>query len=165
MPAHATEYLTVEQAQKVLFPGATDFTKKSVDLSEADLQKIKDQAGVKQRNKNPDIWSVQSKGKKLGYFFIDDVVGKHEFITYAVAVNTVGEVQGIEILNYRETHGGEIRQDSWKKNFKGKKVTDPFKLDQDVPNITGATLSCRNVLDGVKRILTLYQILENEKAI
>ncbi|MFM6928116.1 MAG: FMN-binding protein, partial [Bdellovibrio sp.] len=42
---------------------------------------------------------------------------------------------------------------------------DPLKLDKDVPNITGATLSCRNVLDGVKRILIIQQVLNGEKLI
>lgn len=68
-------------------------------------------------------------------------------------------------MSYRETHGGEIRTDNWRKQFKGKKISDPFKLDEDVMNITGATLSCRNVLDGTKRILILNKILFYDKNI
>ena len=159
MMAYAADYLNESQAQKVLFPEADEFQKKSVTLSEDQLDKIKELSGVRQRNKSPLVWTAKKKGKVLGLFVIDDVVGKHEFITYAVAVSPEGVVLGVEIMSYRETHGGEVREASWRKNLKGKKISDPFKLDVDVPNITGATLSCRNVMDGVKRILSLQKVL------
>ena len=163
MPAYAVDYLSVDQAQKVLFPKATQFQKQDVKLNDSQTSKIKELAGVKQRNESPGVWNVKAGDKTIGQFFVDEVIGKHEFITYGVAVSTEGEVVGIEIMSYRETHGGQIREEGWRKNFKGKKISDPFKLDKDVPNITGATLSCRNVLDGVKRILVLRQVLIDEK--
>ena len=163
MPAYAADYLNEAQAQKVLFPSATEFSKKSITLTEAQISKIKDLAGVRQRTNQPLIWQVSQKQKPLGFFFVDEVIGKHEYITYATAVSSDGHVIGVEIMSYRETHGGEIKQESWRNNFKGKTLKDQFKLDKDVPNITGATLSCRNVLDGVKRILVLQQVLNNDK--
>ncbi len=161
MMAYAADYLNESQAQKILFPEADEFIKKPITLSEAQLDEIKDLSGVKQRNKSPLIWAAKKKGKILGLFFIDEVVGKHEFITYAVAISSEGLIQGVEIMSYRETHGGEVREASWRKNLKGKKLSDPFKLDVDVPNITGATLSCRNVMDGVKRLLAIQKVLGN----
>ena len=157
----AVDYLNESQAKKVLFPEADTFIKKDVTLSDEQLDKIKDLAGVRQRNKTPVIWIAKKKDKVLGWFLIDDVIGKHEFITYAVAINPEGIVEGVEIMSYRETHGGEVREASWRKNLKGKKWSDPFKLDVDVPNVTGATLSCRNVMDGVKRLLVLQKVLGN----
>lgn len=159
---YAVDYLNDSLAQKVLFPEADAFKRKLVALSDEQLSQIKKLAGVSQRNSKPEIWEAQRKGKFVGYFFKDEVVGKHEYITYAVAISPEGNVLGVEIMSYRETHGGEIRQKSWLSQFKGKKISDPFKLDVDVPNITGATLSCRNVLDGVKRILAVQVHLKNE---
>jgi Na+-translocating ferredoxin:NAD+ oxidoreductase RnfG subunit len=69
-----------------------------------------------------------------------------------------GHVRGIEVLVYRETYGYQIREADWRKHFVGKTAADPFKLDEDIPNITGATLSCRNVMNGVKRLLALQQV-------
>ncbi len=161
--AYAVDYFSDAQAQKVLFPEADEFKKKAVALSDEQRSQIKKISGVAQRNANPDIWEAKKKGISIGLFFKDEVVGKHEYITYAVAVSPSGNVLGVEIMSYRETHGGEIKQKSWLKNFVGKKISDPFKLDNDVPNITGATLSSRNVLDGVKRLLAV-QIQLNEKA-
>ena len=133
MPAaHATTYLTVEQAQQVLFPGAS-FT--PVDIKR------------KER-----VWRASA-----GWFVVDEVLGKHELITYAVGLDSQGRVRGVEILDYRESHGGEIRDPQWRLQFAGKTARDPLQLDRDVRNISGATLSCRHVTDGVKRILALYE--------
>ena len=133
MPAaHATTYLTVEQVQQVLFPG-TSFT--PVDL--------------KRKEK---VWRASA-----GWFVVDQVLGKHELITYAVGLDTQGRVRGVEILDYRETHGGEIRDPQWRLQFAGKTARDPLQLERDIRNISGATLSCRHVTDGVKRILAMYE--------
>ncbi len=89
---------------------------------------------------------------------IDDVIGKHEFITYAIGVSPRGKVLGLQILSYRETHGGEIRRQSWRSQFVGKSGEDRLRLGKDVDNISGATLSCRNVTDGVKRLLVIWDM-------
>jgi hypothetical protein len=131
--AHATVYLTVEQAQQSLFRGAS-FT--PVDL-----------AGREH------AWRV-SLG---GWFIVDQVLGKHELITYALGIDAQGRARGIEILEYRETHGGEVRDAAWRAQFAGKSAADPLQLDRDIRNISGATLSCRHITDGVKRLLKLYE--------
>jgi Na+-translocating ferredoxin:NAD+ oxidoreductase subunit G len=68
-------------------------------------------------------------------------------------------VRGIEILVYRETHGYQVRNPEWRHHFEGKTLADPFKLEQDIPKIAGATLSCKNVMNGVKRLLALQQVM------
>ncbi len=165
MPTYAADYLTEVQAQKVLFSEADEFIQNSVTLTNEQISKIQSLAGVRQRIQQPRIWKALKKGRSLGTFVIDEVIGKHEYITYAVAISPEETVLGIEIMSYRETHGGEVREANWRKNFKGKKLSDPFKLDVDVPNITGATLSSRNILDGVKRVLVLLQVVENGKTL
>ena len=40
-----------------------------------------------------------------------------------------------------------------------KRQGDALKLGGDIRNITGATLSCRNVTNGVKRLLALHALL------
>ncbi len=155
----AADYLTVTEAQKVLFPAADHFDKKSVELTDEQLDQIKEQSGVRQRAVKPEIWLAYVKKEVVGWMMVDSVIGKHEFITYAAALSPDGKVLGVEILSYRESHGGEVRRPGWRARFKGKTLSDPFKLDEDVPNISGATLSCRNVLDGVKRLLVLQKVL------
>jgi H+/Na+-translocating ferredoxin:NAD+ oxidoreductase subunit G len=158
-PVYAADYLTVEQAQKVIFPDAQSFIEKPAGLSSNQKKQIKKLAGVQQRWDTQKMWLVQKDGTDIGWFIVDDVIGKHEFITYAAGLSMDGKVIGIDVMSYRETHGGAIREKLWRNHFIGKTLKDPFKLDEDVPNISGGTLSCRNVLDGVKRLLVMQQVL------
>ena len=131
--AHASVYLSIEQAQQAIFPGGTFLS--------SDLTRV------------ARVWRVPG----AGWFIVDQVVGKHELITYAVGLNADGTVRAIEILEYRESYGHEVRSQAWRKQFAGKSVADPVQLDQDIRNISGATLSCRHVTAGVKRLLALHE--------
>ena len=157
-PAYAVDYLTVTQAQAVLFPDATAFADQAVTLTPAQRKQIKALSGVAQRAERQAVWKVAKNDAFLGWFVVDEVVGKHEFITYALAISPEGSVLGVEIMSYRETHGGEVRDAKWRARFVGKTIHDPLRLDQDIPNISGATLSSRNVANGVKRLLALQQV-------
>jgi hypothetical protein len=99
-------------------------------------------------------------GPRKEALFIDQVLGKHDFITYAVGIDAGGKVKGVEIMDYRETYGGQIRDKAWRQTFVGKTSKDPLKLDKDIPSISGATLSSKHVTDGVRRILQTYETLK-----
>jgi Na+-translocating ferredoxin:NAD+ oxidoreductase RnfG subunit len=155
---YAAEYLTLPASQKALFPEADNFVDAKVQLTDAQRDEIKRLSGVRQRDAQQAVWRAERQGQLLGWFIVDEVVGKHEFITYATAISPQGKVLGIEVLIYRETYGYQIRDVTWRDQFKGKGLQDAFKLDADVTNITGATLSCRNVMNGVKRLLALQHV-------
>jgi len=89
----------------------------------------------------------------LGRVVVDSVIGKFEQIDYAVALDAAGKVLAVEILTYREGHGGEVRMASWRNQFVGKSASDPIHVGSDIANISGATLSCTHVTDGVHRIV------------
>ncbi len=127
-PAYAVQYLSVSEAQKLAFPSAS--------LSELQPGRV---------------W----KASTGGIFVLDHVVGKHLFIDYAVSIEG-GRVRRVDILQYRESYGGEIRSPSWLAQFVGKTSASPLKVGSDIRNISGATLSSAHVTEGVKRILAAY---------
>jgi len=133
-PAYAVQYLSIEEARKEAFPSATNFSEV--------------QAGR--------VWKAEAGGKVLGFFVFDRVVGKHLFIDYAVAITPGGAVHKVEILEYRESYGGDIRSPSWLAQFVGKTSGSALKINGDIRNISGATLSSTHVTEGVKRILAAY---------
>ena len=51
-----------------------------------------------------------------------------------------GRVHRVDILQYRESYGGEIRSPSWLAQFVGKSSASPLKVGSDIRNISGATL-------------------------
>ena len=158
-PVYAADYLTVEQAQKAIFADSQSFEAHPAKLTTDQQDKIKSLSGLRQRWDTQQIWRAVKNGKTLGWFVVDEVIGKHEFITYAVGLSPDGHVLGVEIMTYRETYGGGVRNAIWRQHLVGKTLADPFKLDEDVPNISGGTLSSRNVMDGVKRVLAIQKVL------
>ena len=157
LPAHAVQYFTLEQAQHALFPEASGFKEAKVLLTADQREAIEKASKVRVRGVELNAWRVEAGGKVTGWFLVDEVYGKHEFITYAVALDATGAVRGIEIMDYRETHGGEVRNANWRAQFTGKRADAPLVLDQDIKNISGATLSCKHIADGVRRLLASYE--------
>jgi Na+-translocating ferredoxin:NAD+ oxidoreductase RnfG subunit len=102
------------------------------------------------------LWEVSENGRPAGYFIVDEVYGKHELITYALALDSAGKIKQIEILEYRENYGSQIRFPQWRAQFTGKTIADPVELESDIQNISGATLSSRHVTEGIKRLLATY---------
>lgn len=152
--AHATVYLSVEQAQQALFP-REKMTPRFHQLQPNEIAAIKKASGTAPTSKQVHAW----KAEDGGWFLLDRVIGKHEFITYAVSLTADGAVKGVEILEYRETYGGEIRNAAWRHQFVGKRFGAQLKLGGDIKNISGATLSSRHITEGVRRLLATYQLL------
>jgi Na+-transporting NADH:ubiquinone oxidoreductase subunit NqrC len=75
-----------------------------------------------------------------------------------VALTAEGTVRQVEILEYREAYGGEVRNPAWGAQFIGKRHGDGLRLGQGIQNISGATLSCEHVTDGIRRLLATYAI-------
>jgi len=132
-PVHAAQYMSVEEAQKHAFPNAS-FTEV--------------QAGR--------VWKAQGGGGAVGYFYYDHVVGKHLLIDYTVAVGADGRVRRVDILNYRESYGGEVHDPSWLAQFVGKSSQNDVRVNGDIRNISGATLSSTHLAEGVKKVLMYH---------
>ena len=149
--AYARTYLSIQDAQKLMFPNSK-LTRVPVTFTDAQLEVIRDRSGVREPEKGDQIWHAANGG----WFMIQQVVGKHEMITYAIGINPDGSVKHIEILEYVESYGYEVAEQNWLKQFYGKTVASGFKLGKDVDSISGATLSCKHLVDGVKRDLVAY---------
>ncbi len=156
--AHATVYMSAEQASQAMFPAAK-FVDRSVTLTDSQRKTIARASRTGQVPKTQHVWEARTGNGRAGWFLVDRVLGKHEFITYAVALTPDGTVKRIEILEYRETYGGEVRNSKWRQQFVGKKFGSQLKLGGDIQNISGATLSSRHITDGVRRLLATYQLL------
>ncbi len=156
--AYAAQYFTVEQVQKALFAEATEFKPSDIQLSDAQMAAIKKASESSVRSPTLKVWEALKGDSKLGFVVIDEVYGKHEFITYAVALTPAGTVQGIEVMTYNESYGGEIRDAAWRAQFNGKKAGDTLKVNGDIKNIGGATLSCVHITEGVRRVLASFDL-------
>src|SRR5262249_44528797 len=87
-PAHATSYLSMPEAQRLMFPGQAlreDF----VALSDDQRRAIAARAGVELGASVLHAWRAADGG----WFLVDEVIGKHERIGFALGLNADGSVR------------------------------------------------------------------------
>jgi FMN-binding domain len=164
-PAYATTYFTGEAVKQSLFPSATRFVDRTIKLSKEQMKAVAKAADTRVTSAVVtalDAYSgAGSNTGKIGTLFIDKVYGKHEFITYALALDAGGLVTDVEIMDYRESYGDQIRQPKWRAQFTGKQSGQPLRIDKEIKNISGATLSCVHITQGVRRLLATYALALN----
>lgn len=160
-PVHvvvAADYLSVAQAQHELFAQADRFQEIVLSLSPGQKERVTQLAGAQPPHRSLRAWQAFRGDELLGHVFVDEVLGRQEMITYAVAIDRSGRMTPIEVLSYRESHGGEIRGQAWRKQFEGRQNLQQLRFGTDIKNIAGATLSCEHVTQGARWVMSLWQV-------
>lgn len=163
--SHADVPMTDDAALKLAFPEAESFEKKLVALTADERATIAKKLDGQDAPRIFKYWIAKAHGSVIGHAVIDDARGKEQPITYLVAVDARLVIRSVEILAYRESRGGEIRQADWRAQFKAKSAASPLRIGTDIRNIAGATISCRSLTDGVrKQIACLSTLLKPDAA-
>lgn len=153
----AADYLSVDMAQKTVYPEADAFQEVVVSQTPDQLRALLSRAGPQPPHGVIRIWRATRNNALIGHFFVDEVIGRQNLITYAVGIDTDGTLRNLEIMAYRESHGSEIRNPAWRAQFDHRSELDQLRFRTDIKNISGATLSSEHVTEGVRWLLTLWQ--------
>ncbi len=153
----AADYLSVDAAQKAVFPEADAFQEVLLPQTPGQVQSLSIRAGPQPPHGTTRVWSATRDGVLLGHVFVDEVIGRQSLITYAVGIDGRGALRNLEILSYRESHGGEIRNAAWRAQFTHRDALEQLRFGADIKNISGATLSSEHVTQGVRWLLALWQ--------
>lgn len=160
-PVHvaiAADYMSVDAAQRGLFAQAERFDEVVLALNPEQKQAVTQLAGPQPPHRSLRAWRAMRGSDVLGYVFVDEVLGRQDMITYAVGIDAGGKTSAIEVLAYRESHGGEIRGTAWRHQFDGRQGLEHMRFGTDIKNIAGATLSCEHVTQGVRWVTALWQV-------
>ena len=155
----AATLATLDEAARRGFPEATAFKEQLVQASVEDMRAIAALGGAVPHSATWRMLLAMKGEQMLGAVVADAVIGKFELIDYAVAIDADGHIRQVEILNYRESHGYEIKLPAWRKQFSGKGAEASIRVGDDIANISGATMSCTHVTDGVRHVVTLFNRL------
>lgn len=143
---NAEVFLTLEEAKQALWQD-TPMKEVAIKLTPQEMKSIHSASKIR-------VWSNTFKAWKTetgGWFLVDQVVGKHEMIDMAVALTNEGKIKGLRVMRYVESYGDEVKHPKWLAQFIGRDNSEHLKLDRHIDNISGATLSCRHITDGVNR--------------
>lgn len=151
--AHAEDvYLSVpdylaEQYQTVPSPAM-------LWLDETQRQQAKtlsgEDPGFRQR-----YWQADNKSS-----WVINVIGKDHPITLGISVKD-GRIAALRVLIYRESRGWEVRHPFFTRQF-DQAALNKGKLDRDIDNITGATLSVNALQRAARLALWLDSQLPQE---
>jgi Na+-translocating ferredoxin:NAD+ oxidoreductase RnfG subunit len=157
--AHATQYFTPGAVLTSLFKGATKISYKRVSLTDAEADEIAKKLGTASVKKDWSIYFGETDGKRNdGFAILDKELGMHEPIDFAVRFTGAGTVNGVEVMEYREAYGDEVRAERFRSQFIGKSANDPITVGKDIQIITGASISSRSMAVGIKRGVLVLEI-------
>ncbi len=156
LPAEAAgTFFTTPQVLKEFFPKSQRVTYRKVKLGPAELAAVQGRLGYKPAKPEYVVFVATTGEHVDGYAVIDEELGQHEQITFAVKLSPEGVVERQEVMVYREKYGEEITDARFRRQFQGKTAKDPVRAGVDIDVVTGATISSRSMTIGVRRALVL----------
>ena len=151
----AEVFMGEEEALKILLPKSERIRKDVIKLSQDKKTLIEERIGWKFPEDSFEVYIGETGTKVDGYALVQNTIGKHKPMTYMVGIDSRGQVSDVELLVFRESRGSEIRQKRFNSQYEGKTVLDPVRINKDIINISGATMSVRSMSAGIKRVLVL----------
>ena len=152
---HAEVFMTEDEAVKIMFPKSERIRKTVIRLSQEKKDAIEQRIGWKFPEESFDVHIGETGDKIDGYAMVHNTIGKHKHMTYMVGVDTKGACTDVELLVFRESRGSDVGKKRFNAQYEGKTVSDPIRINKDIINISGATMSVRSISAGVKRVLVL----------
>ena len=108
------------------------------------------------------FYSISESGKIIGYFIVKSEFSKHKKFDFFIIYNNFAEILKVEILNYRESHGFEICNKRWLKQFIGNNSDSEFEFNSKVDAISGATISVNSLKNSVFKQTQILKRIINE---
>jgi hypothetical protein len=155
----AEVFLTEEEAVKLMFPKSERIKKELLKVPAERKSAIEERIGWKFPEDSFDVYIGETGSQIDGYALIQNTIGKHKPMTYMVGVDRTGHVVNVELLVFREARGSEVRTKRFNVQYEGKTALDPVRINKDIINISGATMSVRSMTAGIKRVLVLVDEL------
>ena len=148
-------YLTEEQALREVFLHCDEILFNVVPLTKEEKSQLQNRLRRKVYEDFFVVYMGIKSGEVTGYAIITEEIGKFHPYTFIVSADLEGKIDKIAILVYRESRGSEIAKKRFLYQFKGKSLKNKIRINRDIINISGATMSVVTMCKGVKKILAV----------
>lgn len=158
----ATVYWELPALLTSFFPSADRISYAKVSLSASERAQLQRNLG---RSARPDwtIFVATKAGQVVGYAVVDEVRGMHEPITYATRFTPSGAISRMEVMQYREAYGGEVREQRFLRQFHGMSAGSSMLPGRDITAISGATISSHAVTRGAEETAALLGLMLRQR--
>lgn len=153
---HAGMLISPQDAISQVYGPDVTLKKKSLLLNKTQAAQVSKVAKAKLTTKLFRTFIIDRDGKRVGHAVLlnETVRTKNAAVLYLIG--TEGDIKAIEIVAFNEPPE-YIPASHWIEQFKDKSIKDELRVDRDIPTITGATMSARNIADGARVALALYE--------
>jgi thiamine biosynthesis lipoprotein len=155
LPAAAEVYLNESQALAVVFGENATVHRDEKTLDAATRTRLEHSIDLEFPETSYTFFINDRGGRPGGYAVVLNEIGKSEPITFMVGMTPDGKVAEVAIMVFRENRGWEVKEKRFLNQFRGKTAKSSIRVNEDILNYTGATLSSKAVARGVKRALLL----------
>lgn len=147
---------TLDECLEILLPDAQDIKEEVKVLTAEQKKAIQDKAKVEF---DPELekdfhFYVSSQGIAA----LETVRGKWGPVRFIASFDNQGKIKDVVILELTEKRGKPIKERKFLDQYSGKSAADPIKLNKDIKGIAGATISSRQMTDGVRKIANVYEL-------
>ncbi|MCR4321002.1 MAG: FAD:protein FMN transferase [Candidatus Brocadiaceae bacterium] len=148
-------YLTEEQALALVFPECDEIVTDEFVMTSEEKNSLEKLLSRRLYEDGFRTYIGKRDGAIQGYAIITEEIGKFHPFTFVVGVGTDGKISNVAVLVYRESRGGEIAKKRFLYQFMGKSFKNPIRINKDIINITGATMSVQCMCAGVRKVIAV----------
>lgn len=157
---NATVFYSKDEAFELAFGAGAEVEPLSLFLTDEQVEQIEKLAQVKLDSKLFTLQQGRRNGQLLGYAVIESHNVRTQPETVMIVLSPTGELTRVEMLAFHEPpeYMPPVR---WFERLYRKPLAD-LRLGQGVDGIAGATLSSHASLNGIRKVLAVYQIAVKE---
>ncbi len=153
---HSALLISPIEAMQQSFGIEMKISKKNHLLSRKIAAEVQQEAKVKLTTKIYRVFKASKENVVTGYgvLITRKVRSKDAAVLYLITPD--GILKGIEIVAFHEP-SEFIPSKRWIEQFESKSAADPLRVGKDIPTISGATLSARNITESARIALSVFQ--------
>ncbi len=157
LPSASKVFMKREEALNTAFPGAEVIEKKHVYLSKEQARKIEVLSKARIYSSLYVIYKATIGEKVLGYAVIDTHLLRTKTETVMYVIDSDVTLRHVEILAFFEPTD-YMAGNSWLDLFKERGTRDSLKVGNDLPNITGATITANSFAQSTRKVLNVVRM-------
>ena len=136
--------------------------KKNVLLTMDKAEVVYKQAQIKKGKKIFRTFKVKQGDKTIAYAILIARVVRSKDAAILYMISPEGIIENVEVIAFNEPPEFTPSK-QYISQFKGKSTQDTLRVGKDIPTVTGATMGARNVTDGARLALAVFDMIFKEK--
>lgn len=156
----AEVFYKIDEVVKLILPQAASVKEEVKVLTAEQKKEIGKKTGIDFNEENDKGFhffiGLSTKKQVIGYVCKATVSGKWGPIEFAAGISPSGDITDVVVLSLTERRGRPVKDRRFLDQFAGKNISSPLKLKDDVRGIAGATISSREMTNGIKKVLHVF---------